>query len=68
MAPIPTPPPLPSGEQPSARGLAVCLMVLEQEAVALDQTLAARLIAAAAVALLDAAPPGVGDDGFRPAG
>jgi len=43
-------------------------MVLEQEAVALDQTLAARLIAAAAVALLDAAPPGVGDDGFRPAG
>jgi len=54
--------------QPSARGLAACLMVLEQEAMALDQTLAARLIAAAAAALLDAAPPGVGDGAFRPAG
>ncbi len=65
---MPTLPPLPRGVQPSARGLAACLMMLEQEAVALDQTLAARLIAAAADALLETAPA-PGDDGtLRPAG
>lgn len=65
---MPTPPPLPPGAQPSARGLAACLMMLEQEAVALDQTLAARLIAAAAFALLETAPT-PGDEGtLHPAG
>ncbi len=68
MAPSPhLPPPTP---QPSVRGLATCLMALEQEAVALNQPLAARLIAAAAGALLEAATvPGAGRDEARhPAG
>ncbi len=74
MAPgphMPSPPHRPSpAPQPSVRGLATCLMALEQEAVALDQPLAARLIAAAAVALLEIAPvPGAGRDEARhPAG